>query len=585
MAVGAWAGALAGVPVPLPVALVAVAISWRTRRVVLVVLALGLLTSALVVRSVEGLAPLSTARFEGEAVLRGDPRWYGPSLRVDLQVDGRRVEAWARGPQAARLSSRLMGEKVRVAGRLGPAPPDAPWLTRRHIAGRLSIDRVDGWRPGDPASRAANGLRRTLTEGSKTMAPDTRSLYVGLLLGDQREQGVVAADDFRGSGLSHLLAVSGQNVAFVLVLVGPILQRLRLTPRLVVTLAVLTFFALVTRFEPSVLRATAMAGCAAVSVTMGREADSRRMLATAVIALLIVDPLIAGQLAFQLSVAATTGILLLSSRIANVIPGPRSLASAVGVTVAAQLAVAPLLIPTFGGMPVSALVANILAAPMAGPVVVWGLPAGLVAGVVGGDVARWLHWPTSLMVGWIAGVARHGAALPLGEIRTAHMLVIGAAVAMIAAGRMFSWLGTTSRWIGSFLVAVALIHPGWVVRAGPPELTTLGDGSRLHVMGTAVVLELDAGSRPDVVVEDLRRAGVGRVDVVVARHGGRDVAETVAVIGERTPPRLVLAPRNHRVPNGSVAIPDTDVTVGRLVVRIGRVTSTTLEATVSARDP
>src|SRR5436189_94520 len=78
-------------------------------------------------------------------------------------------------------------------------------------------------------------------------------------------------DDFRGAGLSHLLAVSGQNVAFVLALAGPMLRRLGLRVRLPATIAVIAFFALVTRFEPSVLRASAMAALAVTASTMGRD--------------------------------------------------------------------------------------------------------------------------------------------------------------------------------------------------------------------------------------------------------------------------------------------------------------------------
>ena len=59
-----------------------------------------------------------------------------------------------------------------------------------------------------------------------------RSLYTGLVIGDDREQPADLADAFRGAGLTHLLAVSGQNVAFALALAGPLLRRLRLWPRL-----------------------------------------------------------------------------------------------------------------------------------------------------------------------------------------------------------------------------------------------------------------------------------------------------------------------------------------------------------------
>lgn len=582
IAASAWAGALVGVAVSPLVGVAVGATGWLRRRTPLVCLGALLLTGALADRTDRALEPLDHGHVSGEATIVSDPQWFGPSLRVDLRIDGDRVEAWARGPAAGRLAPRLTGERIEVSGRDGPPPPDAPWLAHRHVVGRMSVESAGEWRPGDPVSRAANGFRRTVEEGTTPMDRDTRSLYVGLLFGDTRTQSPAVADAFRGAGLSHLLAVSGMNVAFVLALVGPVLRRLGLVSRLAATLGVLGFFALITRFTPSVLRAATMAGFAAMAVTFGRESDSRRTLALAVTTLVVIDPMIVHQLAFQLSVAATTGILLWSRRLAELLPLPEPLANAMGMTVAAQLAVAPLLIPVFGGMPVAALVANLLAAPMAGPVVVWGFPAGIVAGIFGGRVAELVHLPTTFFVNWIGAVAERCALLPLGEIRTEHLIValVGSAVvwsALRIPARAVTAVGVTA---GVVLVVGALAHPGLALRHGPPPVDVLADGSRVHHLDGAVVVELDVGARADVVLEGLRRRGAGHVDVVVARHGGRDVAEAVAGLRRRHEPRLTLAPPGHRVPGASVAVDGSAIGVGPLSVRID-VEGQRVEATVS----
>ena len=108
-------------------------------------------------------------------------------------------------------------------------------------------------------SRLANGIRRSVVGGAATLGAEPTALLTGILFGDDRAQSAPTTDDFRASGLSHLLAVSGQNVAFVLALLEPLFRRLSLRTRFGATLATLSFFALLTRFEPSVLRATAMA--------------------------------------------------------------------------------------------------------------------------------------------------------------------------------------------------------------------------------------------------------------------------------------------------------------------------------------
>ena len=112
-----------------------------------------------------------------------------------------------------------------MAGSVRPPPPGASWLAYRHIAGVLTIDEVRAQDPGDPWMQAANAVRNLLTRGADGLPASERPLFLGFVLGDTRGQAVDITDDFRGAGLSHLLAVSGQNVAFVLALAAPVLRR------------------------------------------------------------------------------------------------------------------------------------------------------------------------------------------------------------------------------------------------------------------------------------------------------------------------------------------------------------------------
>ena len=218
-------------------------------------LAVALLASGLAQRSLDGLDGVEPGIVAGEVTLLSDPAPHFEGVRVDVRWGHRRLEAHARGVSADALRPRLAGEVVTVRGTVRPVEPGQPWLVARHIAGELTVLRVDGWRPGDPASRLANGLRRTLVAGAAPLEPRARSLYTGLVIGDDREQPADLADSFRGAGLTHLLAVSGQNVAFALALAGPLLRRLRLWPRLVATLVVIGLFG-----RDDALRAVGAAG-------------------------------------------------------------------------------------------------------------------------------------------------------------------------------------------------------------------------------------------------------------------------------------------------------------------------------------
>ena len=575
LAVAVFAGALAAIDghvraVPLAAGLgvlavaAAVAVAGRVRPEVWC-LGAALLAAALAHRSLAGLqAPLATGPVQAEVVLVGDPAPAGRGgVKVDLRLDGRRLRGEARAAAAAALDDRLAGERVTVIGRVRPPGAAERHLTHRHLAGRLTIETVVGWRPGDGASRLANGLRRTLARGAESLSERHRSLLAGVVLGDDRAQPADMTDAFRASGLTHLLAVSGQNVAFVLAVAGPVLTRLRFGSRLAATLGVLALFALVTRAEPSVLRAVAMASVAAAGVAAGRPASTVRTLALGVAGILLVDPLLATSLGFRLSVAGAAGIVVGAARLESALPGPRWVAAPLSVTLAAQAAVSPLLVSAFDSVPLASLPANLLAAPAAGPIMVWGLTGGLAAGIAGGTVAGALHLPTRALLVWLDGVATTTARWPLGDLRAGHLCVLAAATVMLTVGRRLAGPVPGSAAAGrsrrptavlagralrgaaaSVLVAVtvsaAVPSTGGAVAEGEQPL---GAGATLWRGGGAAVLVLDGRASDDAVLGGLRRARVTRVDVVILRTSARGAGEVLATLRRARPVGAVMAPR------------------------------------------
>lgn len=607
LAVAVFAAALATAgghvpPVPLAAAgavLVAgLALAHRGRlRPGLLCVGAALLAAALAQRSIEGLeAPLDTGPVHAEVLLVGDPEPDGHGgVRVDVRHDGRRLRGVARAAAAAALDDRLTGDRVTVIGEVTPPGPAEAWLRHRHIAGRLAIDTVTGWRSGDPATRAANGLRRTLARGADHLPEREQSLLAGVTLGDDRAQPADMEDAFRAAGLTHLLAVSGQNVAFVMVIAAPLLTRLRFGPRLVATLAVLGLFALVTRAEPSVLRATAMASVAAVGAALGRPTSSLRTLSLGVAGMLLVDPLLATSLGFQLSVAGAGGIVVGAARFEALLPGPRWAVAPLSVTLAAQAAVSPLLVATFGSVPLASLPANLLAAPAAGPLMVWGLTGGLVAGLIGGWPAQAIHLPTRLLLAWLDGVATAAARWPLGDLRAGHLAALGLATALLAAGRpgvrrpaVAAMLRGSAALVAAAAVVVAVTAaaraPGGDLLGQP-----LGAGAVLWRSGGAAVVVLDGRARDDTVLSGLRRHDVTRVDVVVVRTGARAAGDTATTVRRRWPHASVLAPRaepGRSPPAGAVTPPDGAVVdVGGLRLTVERATAGHLDVDVAPAGP
>lgn len=520
LAVAAAAGALVARPSSVLLGAGVVAGAFVLRRPVVLWVGVALLASALAARSWAGLSPPAARSIDGVVTLVGDPAdAVGRAVEADARMTGgRRVELWARGEAADVLRGRLAGERVAIRGRLGPLPDRVRRrLAPRHLSGRISADRITtvAGTPGSRFTRIVNGLRRTLARGASSLPADRRPLFTGLVIGDDRGQRPEIVDDFRASGLSHLLVVSGENVAFVLTLAGAALRRLPLGWRLVLGLAVLATFGTLTRWEPSVLRAIAMASIALVAAVAGRPQPGIRVLALAVTALLLVDPLLVHAVGFRLSVAASAGILLLAAPLARRLPGPRWLATATGVTLAAQVGVAPVLVPAFGAIPAASLPANLLAVPAAGPVVVWGMSAGLVAGLVGGAPAALLQAPTRLLVGWIAGVARVTAALPL-----ARLGGIGLAILAGTIGAAIAWRRTPGRLAAALAVAIGVVAlPVW--RPPPTALsgTTVATGVRAWRDGDppSTVIVVGGDADPLDALAALRARGIRRVDVLAVR--------------------------------------------------------------------
>lgn len=408
---------------PIPVIAVTAALwfvrSWR--RVAVVGLLGGLLGSGLSQRAWIDVRPDRLGDFEGWACLMTDPAPISGAVAAVFEIEGERFEAWTRGSPKRRIAPHLAGECAWiVAERRVLAASDARRAAVRHVVGGVDIDTVGDWRDASAMARASNRVRRLFSIGAGVVPTPYDSLFAGLVIGDDRFEPATMIIDFRRSGLSHLTAVSGSNVAFVLAAAAPLFRRMRPVARWLATIAVIAWFVALTRFEPSILRAGVMAGIASTGYLLGREKPPGRVLALAVGVLVLVDPLLVWSVGFWLSVAATGGVALLGGRLAAIIPGPRWIALPLGVTLGAQIAVAPVSLLVFGTLPLVSIPANLLAVPVAGVVMLYGLPAGLLAGsmvsaqLLGGvsdTVASVIQLPSGVGTRWVATVAALGSRL------------------------------------------------------------------------------------------------------------------------------------------------------------------------------
>jgi len=426
VAAAAWCATFLPLALPMWCGIAALVAAALMRFRVALLIGVAIAVAVCSAHALEGLRDPPTGEWSGPARLVGDPDVRGAATVVAVATGVGRLEARAWGAAGRLLAQRSNGDIVVLTGRLSPL--GSAWSVARHQRARLDVERTSPshrrwWVMQIPAT-----IRSLVIDGAGGLPPDQRSVYTGFVLGDDRGRSDEVTEWFQRAGLSHLLVVSGQNVLFVMFLCAPILRRAAPRLRLAATVAVLVLFAAVTGFEPSVLRAATMAGVAALAVFLGRPADGRRVLAVAVTVLVLVDPLLTRSVGFLLSVAASGGIVLLAPRIESALPGPRRLRSVVAVTVAAQLAVAPILVPMFGPMPLVSIPANVLVEPLAALVMMWGSSVGVVAGLFGGPIDTLLQLPVRVGLWWIMGVARVASSLPVPSVGLAPLAFVVVAV-------------------------------------------------------------------------------------------------------------------------------------------------------------
>jgi competence protein ComEC len=305
-----------------------------------------------------------------------------------------------------------------------------------------------------PPRGAVLRLSETVREAARrraldTLAPERAGLLVGMALGDTSLLPAELERDFRAAGLTHLMAVSGANLAVVLA-AGLWLAQVSGARRPAlgaVGVVLVVLLVVVTRWEPSVLRAGVMAGLVMFGVATGRGPGGRRALCLAVVVLLLADPGLAGALGFQLSVAATAGVLWLGPVAAGALPDrvPERARKAVGMTLGAQATALPAIALALGPVSLAGLPANLLGLPLAG--------GPMLLGVVAAATAPVAPWAATLacrladpFLAALVAVARWAAGLPGGTVtlsgpaRAVPALAVVLVVVSVASWRRWPYL-------------------------------------------------------------------------------------------------------------------------------------------------
>ncbi|WP_022927786.1 ComEC/Rec2 family competence protein [Patulibacter americanus] len=563
-----------------------------------------------------------------------DGRW-----RTTVRLRGATVEL--RTPVAAAAPALVTGRLVRVRGSVRPVAEGAVGARARGIA--LTLDAVvvgdagrrGGWRGwidrvreraeatlafrGEASGADAGGTSAGRGEASSADAggatgpgesgPRT-ALLRGMVLGQDHAFTDEQEETFRRSGLSHLVAASGQNVALVAALVIGLgaLAGIRRPWRIAWAIAAVAVYVPLAGAGPSIRRAGVTGILTLLALGLGRPADRWWALLLAAIATVLADPSSPGQLGWQLSFAAVLGLLVLVDPLtaaAKRVGWPGWLGAAAAVPLGAGLATAPVLAAGVGDVSLTSLPANIVVEPVVAPLTWIGMVAG-VLGPEGAPVSGWLVAATGPLLDWTTGVAVWAASPEWAVVRPAPATALAPVLALLAVlvvVRRPPWLvhaqdlgrrrllrapggrrvlrvlrarrGPRGRAVAvcgaaaaAGAIAVGARAATAPVPVGPDGVVVLavGQGSATLLRQGGRTILVDAGPADGRILDRLAEHGVRRLDALVLSHAAADHTGGAPAVAARLRPALLVDGRSgHDDPGTAVAAQLVTAAGGRVV--------------------
>ncbi|MEN3283611.1 MAG: competence protein ComEC [Solirubrobacteraceae bacterium] len=554
-------GLIAGPREPFAVLVAAVLVPLLgTRASVRLALVVALLAAALVgqwrMHAIDAtrLGPRFGHAVSSRVTLLETPRRRPFGVRVaTVRLAGERV--LLRAARGVRWPTERVGSVLAVHGGLEELPDRERSLRIRGVHAQLRADELvdTGLARGGWAGMVDDLRARAQAALDEGVPWQQAALLRGMALGDDAGLPDQVRDEFRASGLSHLVAASGQNVLLLaaLVLAGCAVIGLGLHARLALVLAMIAIYVPLAGAGPSIQRAGVMGAAAIVAVLASRPAARWHALLLAAAVTLMLNPRAIEDVGWQLSFAAVIAILLMATRVRDGLAHrgvPSGLAEATALTAAATLGTAPLIAAQFGQASLMSLPANVAAAPAVAPTMWLGMAAaaiGQISPVIATPFTALAGFPAAYVM-WIAHVASRmpgaQASVPAAVVAVA-CLVAMLAIAIRRARPLIAVLLVAA-------LAVAVVLPRSQAGAATPpaglRVTFLdvgqGDATLIQRRGAAILF--DTGPPDGPIVARLRRAGVRRLDLLAITHAQDDHDGGAAAVLRAMPVGIVLDGRD-----------------------------------------
>jgi competence protein ComEC len=382
-----------------------------------------------------------------------------------------------------------------------------------------------------------NYLRERFLLSLNGVNSDASGLVAGLTIGERSLLSEAVETEMMTLSLTHLVAVSGANLAIIVGAIYFLCAGLGLPRniRYLAALIALSGYVLLVGPESSVIRAATMALFVMVGLWLGRGSSALNSLSLSVVVLLMIDPGLATDIGFALSAFATAGLLIMAGPMFEWLRQhmPDVVAMGIAASASAQLFTTPVLLILQPSIPLYSVLANLIVEPVVAPITILGILSVLVS-AVNIPLAGGVSYLASILANWIVIVAQELSSWPAARLHFVKgvfgILLVALVVALLALS--FGIFKSAARQLRITAALTSLLAISWSATdqirhtnfASDSALLVcdVGQGDALVLRDSGQVVLVDVGGQDELIDKCLSNAGVDRIDLLVLTHFDAD---------------------------------------------------------------
>lgn len=383
----------------------------------------------------------------------------------------------------------------------------------------------------------SNNIRNKIIKITKEILPnETYSMVTGILIGEKNDIDEEITKNFSKASISHILAISGTHVSYIILGITYILIKIKTPKRgsYLITIFILAMFMVTTRFSPSVVRAVIMSVIMLFGKVIYRKQDTLNSISVSLLIILIFNPYAIMDIGLQLSYLGTLGILFLNKIITNFLNIflSKKIATMLAVTISAQIMIFPVMIIKFNIISTMFILSNIVAVPLAGIIILLGYINIFIAYIcmpLGKFIGIFLNLTVQLLI----SIAKYTAILPFSTITvtTPNIIFLFEYYIFIYCICVKKHIKIVIYIIISTIIVFSIINiihkPLKIhfVDVGQGDCTVITTTSRRNIV-------IDTGEKENVVVKYLLDRKIKNVDFLIISHFDSDHCKNASDIIE-----------------------------------------------------